>query len=153
MVARWQMAGGFERLCVIYYPSVFWEITASCLWSNFFAPRSELHAPTKSPPNRNQTIKTAKRIKESNTTSIPLIPSQSKMESKQSKSRENPGKYRTLMRYGARLLKKMRKIGWRRHQKPCYPGPMTFSYIGAGREWPRRGGIDLVDFYSSPLKG
>jgi hypothetical protein len=54
------------------------------------------HGPTKFRQNRNQTIKTAKRIKESNTTSIPLIPSHSKMESKQSKSRENPGKSETL---------------------------------------------------------
>ena len=51
---------------------------------SFFAPRFELHGPTESPQNRNQTIKTAKRIKESNTTSIPLIPSHSKMESKYS---------------------------------------------------------------------
>jgi hypothetical protein len=41
-------------------------------------------------------VRPAKRIKESNTTSIPLIPSHSKMESKQSKYRDNPGKYRTL---------------------------------------------------------
>ena len=45
---------------------------------------------------KNQTIKTAKKIKESNTTSIPLIPSHSKMKSKQSKSRDNPGKSGTL---------------------------------------------------------
>jgi hypothetical protein len=64
-----------------------------------FAPRFELHASrthTKFRQNRNQTIKTAEKIKESNTTSIPLIPSHSKMESKQSKSRENPGKSGTL---------------------------------------------------------
>ena len=36
--------------------------------------------------------KRPKKIKESNTTSIPLIPSHSKMKSKQSKSRDNPGK-------------------------------------------------------------
>jgi len=46
---------------------------------------------------KNQTIKTAKKIKESNTTSIPLIPSHSKMKSKQSKSRDNPGKSGTLL--------------------------------------------------------
>ena len=51
---------------------------------------------TKSPENRNQTIKTRQKIKESNTTLIPLIPSHSKMKSKQSKSRDNPGKYYTL---------------------------------------------------------
>ena len=55
------------------------------------------HGPTKFRQNRNQTIKTAEKIKESNTTSIPLIPSHSKMESKQSKSRENPGKSETLL--------------------------------------------------------
>ena len=48
---------------------------------------------------KNQTIKTAKKIKESNTTSIPLIPSHSKMKSKQSKSRDNPGKCGTLQRH------------------------------------------------------
>ena len=49
---------------------------------------------------KNQTIKTAKKIKESNTTSIPLIPSHSKMKSKQSKSRDNPGKSGTLPAQG-----------------------------------------------------
>ena len=66
----------------------------------FFAPRFELHASITDPQNSAEIeIKRSKRlkkIKESNTTSIPLIPSHSKMESKQSKSREIPGKSETL---------------------------------------------------------
>ena len=50
-------------------------------------------------------IKQSKRPKKSKNqiplrTSVPLIPSHSKMKSKQSKSRDNPGKYGTLLRRG-----------------------------------------------------
>jgi hypothetical protein len=48
------------------------------------------------PQNRNQTIKTAKKIKQSIPLCYPTIPSHSKNKSKQSKSRDNPGKYSTL---------------------------------------------------------
>jgi hypothetical protein len=50
----------------------------------------------KIPQNRNQTIKTAKKIKQSIPLCYPTIPSHSKNKSKQSKSRDNPGKYSTL---------------------------------------------------------
>ena len=47
---------------------------------------------------KNQTIKAAQKIKESNPTSIPLIPSHSKMKIKTIKiPGYNPGKYRTLL--------------------------------------------------------
>ena len=48
------------------------------------------------PPNRNQTIKTAKKIKQSIPLCYPTIPSHSENKSKQSKSRDNPGEYSTL---------------------------------------------------------
>ena len=48
------------------------------------------------PQNRNQTIKTAKKIKQSIPLCYPTIPSHSENKSKQSKSRDNPGKYSTL---------------------------------------------------------
>jgi hypothetical protein len=50
----------------------------------------------KIPQNRNQTIKTAKKSKQSIPLCYPTTPSHSKNKSKQSKSRDNPGKYSTL---------------------------------------------------------
>jgi hypothetical protein len=49
------------------------------------------------PQNRNQTIKTAKKIKQPIPLCYPTIPSHSENKSKQSKSRDNPGKYSTLL--------------------------------------------------------
>jgi hypothetical protein len=86
--------------------------------------------------------KRPKKIKESKTTSIPRIPSHSKMESKQSKSRENPGKSETppadlaaharspwdeLRVCGTRATETARNPSLRQPQRPFSPGRGTPS--------------------------
>ena len=90
------MAGG----CVWYYPFVLRNNHCKLfgLWSASFCSQvrtSRMHGPTNFRRNRNQTIKTAKKIKESNTLPSHFpIPLQNGI--KQSKSRDNPGKCGTL---------------------------------------------------------